>query len=139
MELRISSQHREQLCNWARLSHPNEVCGLLWGSGEDVHGIEKTDNVAADTTSSFELDPKALLNASRRERGQLQKIIGYFHSHPNDRTEPSSHDADMAAADGRYWLIISGASITAWRAEIAGELFGRFTRIAIECFAEGGA
>jgi desampylase len=139
MELRLSSQHHEQLCNWAKLSHPNEICGLLWGVEQTVQEIEKTNNVATDPAKTFEIDPKVLFNASRRERVQKQKIIGYFHSHPNGRIKPSLHDADMAAADGRYWLIVSGQIITAWRAEANGELFNRFTRIAIKNAEEGDA
>jgi desampylase len=131
MELRISRQHLEQLHFWAEKAHPKEVCGLLWGIGMNVETVEESRNVALDPLCEFEIDPAALLKASRLAREQKLQVIGYFHSHPNGCAEPSITDAQMAAGDGRFWLIVANGSVTAWRAGASGSHLGRFTPVNI--------
>ncbi len=131
MELRISREHLEQLYFWAQNAHPNEACGLIWGKGVNVELVEQTRNVALDPLLGFEIDPIALLRASRVSREQERQVIGYFHSHPNGCAEPSITDAQMAASDGRFWLIVTNGSVAAWRAESSGSHLGRFTPLQI--------
>lgn len=76
-----------------------------------------TSNVSASPLRNFEIDPQALIAAEKADRKGEARIAGYFHSHPNGRAEPSGCDADMAAADGRIWLIIARQTITGWRFE----------------------
>ena len=115
MDLRISRTQRQQLVDWANDAKPDECCGLLLGGGGIVEQLVLTANAASDKTREFEIDPVALINAEKVARSGGPLIIGYFHSHPNGLAEPSLTDARMAAADGRWWLIIAGDLVTCWR------------------------
>lgn len=114
MDLQLSRQQRQQMLDWAQEAGKQECCGLLLGSGLVVARVERTANVASKPDRQFEIDPAALIEAERQARQDGPAIIGYFHSHPNGRAEPSPEDAASAAADGRYWLIIANGRITAW-------------------------
>lgn len=114
MGLKLSRQQRQQLLYWAAEAGDVECCGLLLGAGNVVQGVERTTNVAADPKRHFEIDPAALIAAEKRARKGGPAILGYFHSHPNGRAEPSPDDAASATPNGRFWLIIANGEITAW-------------------------
>ena len=84
------------------------------------------DNVAPDPATHFEINPTILIAAEKAARDQGAAIIGYFHSHPNGLAQPSTTDATMAAADGRYWVILTNETVTVWRAVVNGMLHCRF-------------
>ena len=63
----------------------------------------------------FEIDPAALIAAHRAARAGGPQVLGYYHSHPNGRAEPSATDAVQASGDGRIWAIIAGGAVTWWR------------------------
>ena len=131
MALRISSKLHDELLALAAAAPGQEICGLLLGSVDRVDSLEPTDNVADDPTVFFEIDPARLIAAHRRARAGGPAILGFYHSHPNGLTGPSSKDADLAAGDGAVWLIIAGGSVTAWRAVAVGAVHGRFDPVPI--------
>ena len=115
MAIYISRQQRQLLLAWAQAAGGNECCGLLLGSDGVVERVELTANVATEPANSFEIDPLALIAAEKQARQDGPDIVGYFHSHPNGLARPSNRDAEMAADDGRIWIIIAGGQLTAWR------------------------
>lgn len=115
MKLKLSRMHQRQLLDWAEQAGVYECCGLLLGRDNVVEAVELTANVAEDPMCEFEIDPSALIAAEKRARQDGPSIVGYFHSHPNGVPEPSIKDSQMAAADGRRWLIIADGRITSWR------------------------
>ena len=131
MELCISSRHVKQLLAWAELDNPKEICGILWGQGNSIDDIEAVQNVANEPNRFFEIDPGALFAAQRRARDQTNQVIGYYHSHPNGRAEPSEHDKAMAANDGKFWLIIANGGVTAWRIDDNENNHGGFNKISV--------
>ena len=114
MGLKLSRQQRQQLLDWADEAGDLECCGLLLGDDGGVHRVERTANISGNPQYRFEIDPTALIRAEKQARQGGPKILGYFHSHPNGRAEPSADDAACAADDGRYWLIIANGEITTW-------------------------
>ncbi len=132
MLLRISRQHFAQLLDFARLSAPNECCGMLFGAGNDVHSIALAPNVSITPTTRFEIDPQALIDAERQSRSNHAPLLGYFHSHPNGICKPSQTDAEMASIDGRYWLIIAGQNVKAWRTIQNGALYSIFEPVELD-------
>lgn len=120
MGLKLSRQQRQQLLDWADEAGEQECCGLLLGRGEEVERVELAENVATDPERYFEIDPSALIEAEKQARQGGPTILGYFHSHPNGRAEPSPVDAASASLDGRYWLIIANGEITVWLPTLAG-------------------
>lgn len=95
---------------------PAEACGLLFGSIHEITAMSVTRNVAENPERHFEIDPAALFAALRAERAGGPTLAGYWHSHPSGDATPSATDTEMAAVDGRIWLIAAGNEITAWRA-----------------------
>ncbi len=115
MGLKLSRQQRQQLLDWADEAGDEECCGLLLGHDRTVEQVELSTNVAEDPKTHFEIDPSTLILAEKSARQGGLAILGYFHSHPNGRAEPSLDDASSAVADDRCWLIIAHGQITAWR------------------------
>jgi desampylase len=132
MSLRISSQHFEDLLRQSEMAAPNECCGLLFGSNQIVGEIIPAENVSIMPQLHFEIDPQRLIAAERFSRTHRQGLIGYYHSHPNGNCQPSCTDANLAAIDGRYWLIIAGNQITAWRTVQNGLLYGVFDPVELD-------
>jgi proteasome lid subunit RPN8/RPN11 len=131
MELRISRRDHDQLLDWAKQAADNECCGLIFGQDGDVHYLQLTANLAPDSRRHFEIDPVELIAAQKAERTGSLSLLGYFHSHPNGRATPSQNDADMAAADGRIWLIVAANIVSAWEALPDGNIHGRFNPISL--------
>jgi len=126
--MRISRSLLDRIFGHAAQCHPREACGLLLGQNGEIVAVAPTDNVAADPERRFEIDPAALIAAHRSARAGGAAILGHYHSHPSGKAAPSACDADMAHADGAYWLIVSGDDVGLWRAGAEG-LHGRFATV----------
>lgn len=92
-----------------------EVCGLLFGTANEISHALATANVAADPATRFEIDPRALFAALRAERAGGPRLIGHYHSHPDGRATPSPRDVE-AAEPGKLWLILGGGHARLWLA-----------------------
>ena len=121
MRVKLSSAAIEAMIAAAAAAYPREACGLLLGQGAIITAAQPTANVAPQPETHFEIDPAALIAAHRAARSGAARLIGYFHSHPNGRADPSPTDRAMAAHDGHIWAIItppSGAgagALALWR------------------------
>lgn len=131
MALYLSSGDWRQLLDWAESAGTHECCGLLRGEGDRVAAVQLSQNVAADPTRYFEIDPAALFSAGRDVRSGGIPVLGYFHSHPNGVAVPSATDVAQAAPDGRFWLIIAAGAITAWQPVVTGAQVNGFTPVAL--------
>jgi proteasome lid subunit RPN8/RPN11 len=103
----------------ARVSSPEECCGLLLGRGTIDEALPVA-NIHPDSRYRFELDPQALIDAHRAARAGGPQVLGYYHSHPAGPAEPSATDRAMAAGDGRVWAIVGADDVTFWHDEEAG-------------------
>ena len=115
MPLRISRKQEAHLIEWAKDAGKLECCGLLLGPDEIVRELVLCKNVAADPSAHFEIDPAVLIAKHKQQRQGGLPILGYFHSHPNGLARPSSDDVMQSVVDGRYWVIVAGDELTAWR------------------------
>lgn len=138
MTLVLSSAILDDLQQLARQAAPKEACGLLFGDNGTVLGFLATKNVAEQPLRHFEIDPADLIAAERAMRDGGPNIAGYFHSHPSGSVSPSKTDAEMAAPDGRIWLIINGDDAAAWQALQNGKIYGRFDPITLDCQSTNG-
>lgn len=127
-----------ELQQLALAAAPQEACGILFGRDDRVSGYRAAQNVARDPVRHFEIDPATLIAAERQMRDGGDPIIGYYHSHPTGTVQPSRTDAESAAPDGRLWLILNGQDATAWRTAPAGEIYGRFDAIRLDCRGSKG-
>ena len=92
-----------------------ECCGLLLGQGGTVNAAQPAANMHPDPAAHFEIDPAALIAAHRAARVGGPQVLGYYHSHPNGRAEPSATDRAQASGDDRIWAIVAGGAVTWWR------------------------
>lgn len=115
MVVELTSGVTATLLREAAQSGSDECCGLLLGQGGTVEIAVTAANVHPDPARHFEIDPAALIAAHRTARAGGPQVLGYYHSHPNGRAEPSATDAAQASGDGRIWAIIAAGAVTWWR------------------------
>ena len=115
MTLEVAREALEAIVAEAAQAAPEEACGLLLGEGERVAEARAAANVAFEPETRFELDPQALIDAHRAERGGGPKLVGYYHSHPSGPPEPSATDREQASGDGKIWAIAASGQVRFWR------------------------
>lgn len=115
MEVEVTSGTLATLLEEAARAHPRECCGLLLGSGTRIALAQPAANVHPAPERHFEIDPRALITAHRAARGGGLELLGYYHSHPTGRPEPSATDRAQASGDGRIWAIVAGGTVSWWR------------------------
>ena len=131
MALHLSTSDWRQLLHWAEMAGDHECCGILRGEADRVSAVELAQNVAADPTRHFEIDPAALFSAAKDVRSGGIPVLGFFHSHPNGMAEPSPTDIAQAAPDKHIWLIIAAGAITAWQPVVVGAQVTGFTPVVL--------
>ncbi|MEM9502146.1 MAG: M67 family metallopeptidase [Pseudomonadota bacterium] len=104
----------------AEAAHPRECCGLLLGRAGRITQARSTANVHPQPETHFEIDPQALVDAHRAERGGGLQIMGYFHSHPTGNCHPSETDRSQSARDGKVWAIVAGDDVMFWQDDPGG-------------------
>ena len=114
--LKLSDLQISQISAYCEKIYPEEACGLLVGAageGQDHLGgravceVICTKNISDQPTTRFEIDPTVLLTVMKDGRMKGQKIIGHFHSHPDQNAEASENDKAMISDENFIWLIIS--------------------------------
>lgn len=120
MGVTIFSDVAEKILRLCAAAHPLEACGLLVGHGDRIEEAIPAPNVAADPSRAFEIDPATLLRVHRAAREGGCELLGWYHSHPNGRPDPSPDDAAQAVEEGRLWLIVANGAFRAYRWTGAG-------------------
>jgi desampylase len=115
MVVEVTSGAMATLLDEAVRAHPHECCGLLLGQGLLIENATAATNIHPDPSRHFEIDPAALIAAHRAARAGGPQVLGYYHSHPAGRAEPSATDRAMASGDGRIWAIAAGRTVGWWR------------------------
>jgi proteasome lid subunit RPN8/RPN11 len=116
--LRIAPDIRRRLVEAAEQGRPAEVCGALLGEAAEgearVSDIVPLPNRAPTPASSYGLDPAELEPLLRSDR-----VIGFYHSHPD---APAVFSARDAATDWPgFWYVVvgrpadGGIEMAAWR------------------------
>jgi proteasome lid subunit RPN8/RPN11 len=85
--IEIEEQPWREMLAHAEATYPNECCGAMLGSVDDVKLVKRSKalaNVAEQShRSRYELAPEDLINADREARKQGMDLIGIYHSHPD--------------------------------------------------------
>lgn len=110
--MRIPSSQMAAIFAHAHRADPYECFGFLigdFGSGGIVAAVRPGTNL--NTTGQhipdrYEMDPAEFVALERELEGQGQEIIGFYHSHPDDRPHPSSFDLERAW-EAYFYLIVS--------------------------------
>lgn len=108
--IHLSSELFEEVVSRAAQTHPYECCGILIGRrvGDEhyVVRIVHAENIAAgDRRKVYQIDWGALFDAVRATRHSRERIIGFYHSHPDGSVRPSRRDAEEAWVDHSYLIV----------------------------------
>ena len=124
----------KRIADAAEAAYPDECCGLLVGRDDGattlrVTRVAETANIAAARgTDVFEVDPQARFDLMRALDGGPERIVGHYHSHPDQPAQPSARDLALAFEPDLAWLIVSvvggqAVHVTAHVLDAAGTQF----------------
>ncbi len=115
------------MANHGRACFPRECCGIMLGREENgVRTVTEAlpcDNVfEGDRPDRFEIHPKDILKAQRREYTDGLLLLGFFHSHPNEDSYFSATDlANSWAGVSNVVMSIRNGKFAVARSFIANE------------------
>lgn len=111
--LRLSADIIEKIRNHGERDYPHECGGLLIGrfngaaNEKTVIELLPMQNSSAEETKHNRvlILPQDVLRGERYARSKQLDIVGYYHSHPNDRAVPSQFDLDHALPVWSYIIV----------------------------------
>jgi proteasome lid subunit RPN8/RPN11 len=124
--LEIKEREQQEIRQIAECIYPYECCGFLIGnSGNGVRTVERiqiAENRRYDSPANrFLITPEQFRKLEKELQSGEEKIVGFFHSHPDETARPSSYDLDHAWPWYSYVIVSvkKGASeeFTSWRLE----------------------
>lgn len=84
---------------------PNEACGILAGSGNEVLKIYAMTNIEHSPVS-YALDSKEHFRVAKDMRENNLSMIAIFHSHPSSAAYPSQRDVSLAFYEDAAYIIV---------------------------------
>jgi len=121
--LRIPRDEVERMLAHLRAGYPHEACGAFLGRGREVARAVPLENRETEKPRiRYVIDPRDLVRLDREARAEGLEIVGYFHSHPDDKARPSETDRQRAAdslSEGVFHVVVAveqgeRATPTAW-------------------------
>jgi len=123
----LTKEHIKQIEAHGEKTYPYECGGMIIGRFETdkktVVELLPMENAMDETEQHNRvlILPKDVLRAERYARSQKLDVIGYYHSHPDDKAIPSQFDLDHALPIWTYIIVSveSGKPVEtrAWRME----------------------
>ena len=124
----ITKELIEQIQLHGERDYPHECGGMLIGQFDAVKGkivleLLPMENSSEESTrhNRVLILPRDVLRAERYAREKKLDVVGYYHSHPDDRARPSQFDLDHALPVWSY-IIVSvlqgkAADVRSWEME----------------------
>lgn len=115
----VKEKHIEEIKAHGEATYPFECGGMLIGTldqdgSKTVHETFPLENSSTeDQKNRVLILPKDVLRAERYARSIKLEVIGYYHSHPEDKAIPSQYDLDHALPVWSYIItsVISGKAV----------------------------
>lgn len=107
--IRITQQIYENIIEHAQSELPNEACGLLVGTENEVKKQFPLTNVD-HSPEHFSFDPAEQFSVLRAARAEGFSIQANYHSHPETPSRPSDEDIRLAYDPNILYLIVSLAT-----------------------------
>lgn len=114
--IQLSTEHRNEIAAHGERDYPYECCGLLLGSFADggvkaIAEIYPISNAREEQAkrNRFLIRPEELMRGERYAETKGLDVVGFYHSHPDDRAVPSQYDLDHAWPLYSYIVISVGA------------------------------
>jgi proteasome lid subunit RPN8/RPN11 len=107
--LQIPQQIIKDLFDHAKTGLPEEVCGYLAGTENQVTRQFRLTNID-HSNEHFSFDPKEQFQVVREARNLGLQILANYHSHPATPARPSVEDIRLAFDPNISYVIISLAA-----------------------------
>ena len=107
----LSEEHKKSIEAHGEATYPYECGGMLIGTlnadGSKTVGetFPLENSSQEDQKNRVLILPKDVLRAERYARSQKLEVIGYYHSHPEDKAIPSQYDLDHALPVWSYIIV----------------------------------
>ncbi len=111
----LSAPLRARIVAIAERAYPDECCGLLVGRDDPdgriiVSRLVESRNMRTDRAHDrFEIDPQVRIAIEIELRGQAERVVGHYHSHPDHPAQPSATDLELAFEPSLVWVIVGVA------------------------------
>lgn len=123
----ITEEHKKAIEAHGEATYPNECGGMLIGRFEADGKKTVTETFPLENSSQEDqknrvlILPKDVMKAERYARSLKLDVVGYYHSHPEDRAVPSQYDLDHALPVWSYIIVsvIGGKAVDvrSWQME----------------------
>jgi proteasome lid subunit RPN8/RPN11 len=119
--IKLATRQRNEIAAHGERDYPYECCGLLLGSFLDEGGGKvctetyPISNAREEEAkrNRFLIQPEELMRGEKYARSKGLDVVGFYHSHPDDRAVPSAYDLDHAWPVYSYIVV----SVKSGRAE----------------------
>ncbi len=86
---------------------PDEVVGILAGTGGRVLKLYRATNVAENPRQRYLMDPDEQIKIMKEIERRGWELMGIYHSHPSTEARPSPTDIRLAGYPDAAYLIVS--------------------------------
>ena len=108
----LDEQHLTEMRQHGERDYPFECCGLMLGRFEnnsqkvvlETYPISNAREEAAKR-NRFLIRPDELMRGEKYARAKGLDVVGFYHSHPDDRAVPSKYDLDHAWPTYSYIVV----------------------------------
>jgi len=108
----IDEQHLSDMRRHGERDYPFECCGLMLGRFEsdgkknvaETYPISNAREEEAKR-NRFLIRPDELMRGEKYARANGLDVVGFYHSHPDDRAVPSKYDLDHAWPTYSYVVV----------------------------------
>lgn len=126
--IELEERHLSDMRQHGERDYPFECCGLMLGSFEtdgrkvvvETYPISNAREEEAKR-NRFLIQPEELLRGEKFAREKGLDVIGFYHSHPDDRAVPSQYDLEHAWPTYSYVVVAveqgSANDLRSWEME----------------------
>lgn len=107
----LEERHAIEIREHGERDYPYECCGLLLGRFEDgrkvvleTYSISNAREEEAKR-NRFLIRPEELMRGEKHARDKGFDVVGFYHSHPDDRAVPSQYDLEHAWPTYSYIVV----------------------------------
>jgi len=110
--IEIGDEHLRQMRAHGERDYPFECCGLMLGrfDGDGRKTVIETYPISnareeAAKRNRFLIRPEELVRGEKYAREKNLDVVGFYHSHPDDRAVPSQYDLEHAWPTYSYIVV----------------------------------
>lgn len=109
--IKIDSQNQNEIRRHGERDYPFECCGLMLGRFEEGRKVVLETYPISNAREEeakrnrFLIRPEELRRGEKYAREQGFDVVGFYHSHPDDRAVPSQYDLEHAWPTYSYIVV----------------------------------